>query len=104
MTYLLLKKVVAYVYEVQAATGKMFDQNVSYIEMSPELSEIAANINQLKQEAESNARLAKENEQRKNDLIMYLARVFRDNSIQYIRYYITIHENQFNSPAGATCI
>lgn len=73
MTYLLLKKVVAYVYEVQAATGKMFDQNVSYIEMSPELSEIAANINQLKQEAESNARLAKENEQRKNDLIMYLA-------------------------------
>lgn len=38
---------------------KMFDQNVSYIEMSPELSEIAANINQLKQEAESNARLAK---------------------------------------------
>ena len=73
LTYLLLKKVVAYVYEVQAATGKMFDQNVSYIEMSPELSEIAANINQLKQEAESNARLAKENEQRKNDLIMYLA-------------------------------
>lgn len=67
------EKVVAYVYEVQAATGKMFDQNVSYIEMSPELSEIAANINQLKQEAESNARLAKENEQRKNDLIMYLA-------------------------------
>lgn len=71
--YRLLKKVVAYVYEVQAATGKMFDQNVSYIELSPELSEIAANINQLKQEAESNARLAKENEQRKNDLIMYLA-------------------------------
>ncbi len=29
---------------------------------------------------------------------------FRDNTIQYIRYYITIHENQFNSPAGATCI
>lgn len=55
------------------ANRKMFDQNVSYIEMSPELSEIAANINQLKQEAESNARLAKENEQRKNDLIMYLA-------------------------------
>ena len=73
LAYRLLKKVVAYVYEVQAATGKMFDQNVSYIELSPELSEIAANINQLKQEAESNARLSKENEQRKNDLIMYLA-------------------------------
>ena len=73
LTYRLLKKVVDYVYELQAATGKMFDPNISYIELSPELSEIAANINRLKQEAESNARLAKENEQRKNDLIMYLA-------------------------------
>ena len=73
LTYRLLKKVVAYVYELQAATGKLFDQNTSYIELSPELGEIAANINRLKQEAESNARLAKENEQRKNDLIMYLA-------------------------------
>lgn len=73
LTYRLLKKVVAYVYELQAATGKLFDHNISYIELSPELGEIAANINQLKQEAESNARLAKENEQRKNDLIMYLA-------------------------------
>ena len=73
LTYRLLKKVVAYVYELQAATGKLFDQTVSYIELSPELGEIAANINQLKQEAEGNARLAKENEQRKNDLIMYLA-------------------------------
>ena len=73
LTYRLLKKVVAYVYELQAATGKLFDQTVGYIELSPELGEIAANINQLKQEAEGNARLAKENEQRKNDLIMYLA-------------------------------
>ena len=73
LTYRLLKKVVDYVYELQAATGKMFDPNISYIELSPELSEIAANINRLKQEAESNARLAKENEQRKNDLIMNLA-------------------------------
>lgn len=73
LTYQLLKKVVDYVYELQAATGKLFDQNVSYIELSPELGEIAANINRLKQEAESNAKLAKENEQRKNDLIMYLA-------------------------------
>ena len=32
LTYRLLKKVVAYVYELQAATGKLFDQTVSYIE------------------------------------------------------------------------
>ena len=73
LTYKLLKKVVNYVYELQAATGKLFDKSVDYIELSPELSEIAININRLKQEAENNARLAQENEQRKNDLIMYLA-------------------------------
>ena len=73
LTYRLLKKVVAYVDELQEATGKLFDSNVDYIELSPELSEIAAKINRLKQESEANARLAKENEQRKNDLIMYLA-------------------------------
>lgn len=44
LTYRLLKKVVAYVDELQEATGKLFDSNVDYIELSPELSEIAAKI------------------------------------------------------------
>ena len=73
LTYRLLKKVVSYVDELQNAAGKLFDENVEYIELSPELNEIAVKINHLKQEAENNARRAKENEQRKNDLIMYLA-------------------------------
>lgn len=37
LTYKLLKKVVNYVYELQAATGKLFDKSVDYIELSPEL-------------------------------------------------------------------
>lgn len=73
LTWRLLKRVVAYVDELQEAAGKLFDEKVDYIELSPELGEIAVKINRLKQEAENNARLAKENEQRKNDLIMYLA-------------------------------
>lgn len=73
LTYRLLKKVVSYVYELQEATGKLFDKSTDYIELSPELSEIAANINALKQEAEENARLAKESQQYKSDQIMYLA-------------------------------
>ena len=67
LTYKLLKKVVGYVYELQAATGRLFDKTGDYIELSPELSEIAVKINHLKQEAENNAKLAQENEQRKND-------------------------------------
>ena len=66
MTYLLLKKC-----SRLCVRGTGCDRKKCSIRMSvtlkcpPELSEIAANINQLKQEAESNARLAKENEQRK---------------------------------------
>ena len=73
LTYKLLKKVVDYMDELQDAIKRLFDKNTEYIELSPELSEIAVKINRLKQEAENNARLAKENEQRKNDMIMYLA-------------------------------
>lgn len=73
LTYRLFKKVVSYVYELQEATGKLFDKGIDYIELSPELSEIAANLNALKQEAEENARLAKESQQYKSDQIMYLA-------------------------------
>ena len=73
LTYKLLKKVVAYVDELQHAMGQIFDKDVNYVKLSPELADIAIKLNHLKQESENNARLAKENEQRKNDLIMYLA-------------------------------
>ena len=73
LTYKLLKKVVAYVDELQHAIGQIFDKDVNYVKLSPELADIAIKLNHLKQESENNARLAKENEQRKNDLIMYLA-------------------------------
>ncbi len=73
LTYRLLKKVVSYVEELNHATVQLFDKNIDYIQLSPELGEIAAKINHLKQEAEKNEQRALENEQKKNDLIMYLA-------------------------------
>lgn len=94
LTYKLLKKVVNYVYELQTATGKLFDKSVDYIELSPELSEIAININRLKQEAENNARLAQENEQRKNDLIMYLAHDLKTPLSSVIGYLTLLHDDE----------
>ncbi len=92
LTYQLLKKVVAYVYELQEATVKLFDKNTDYIELSPELSEIAVKINALKQDAEQNARLAKENEQRKNDLIMYLAHDLKTPLSSVMGYLTLLHD------------
>lgn len=92
LTYKLLRKVVAYVYELQEATDKLFDKNTDYIELSPELGEIAVKINALKQEAEQNARLAKENEQRKNDLIMYLAHDLKTPLSSVVGYLSLLHD------------
>lgn len=97
LTYKLLKKVVGYVYELQAATGRLFDKTGDYIELSPELSEIAVKINHLKQEAENNAKLAQENEQRKNDLIMYLAHDLKTPLSSVIGYLTLLRDDEQQS-------
>jgi two-component system sensor histidine kinase VanS len=73
LTYRLVKTVSSYVDELYEAAGQLFNKETDYVELSPELGELALQLNHLKQEASRNALLAKENEQRKNDLIMYLA-------------------------------
>ncbi len=98
LTYKLLKRVVNYVYELQSATDKLFDESVDYIELSPELSEIAAKINSLKQESESNAKLARENEQRKNDLIMCLAHDLKTPLASVIGYLTLLRDDEQQMP------
>ena len=55
---------------------------------------MAININRLKQEAENNARLAQENEQRKNDLIMYLAHDLKTPLSSVIGYLTLLHDEE----------
>lgn len=97
-TYRLLRRVILYVDELQNATGQLFDKNVKYIELSPELSEIATKINRLKQDSEKNEQLAKENEQRKNDLIMYLAHDLKTPLSSVIGYLTLLHDEGQISP------
>lgn len=94
LTYRLLKKVDGYVDELQDAAEKLFDHNISYIELSPEFGDIAVKINHLKQESEKNARLAKESEQKKNDLVMYLAHDLKTPLSSVIGYLILLCEEK----------
>lgn len=94
LTYRLLKKVDGYVDELQEAAEKLFDHNISYIELSPEFGDIAVKINHLKQESEKNARLAKESEQKKNDLVMYLAHDLKTPLSSVIGYLILLREEK----------
>ena len=73
LTWRLVRRAASYIDEVQEAAHQVASANDDLITLSPELSEIAADLNQLKQESLANARAAKEAESRKSDLIMYLA-------------------------------
>ena len=71
--YRMLKKSYSYISELENASKQLLDKNIDFIQLRPELSDIADKMNHLKHEAEKNEQLAKESEQRKNDLIVYLA-------------------------------
>ena len=73
LTWLLVRRAASYIDEVQDAAHQVASESEALITLSPELSEIAADLNQLKQESLANARAAKGAENRKSDLIMYLA-------------------------------
>lgn len=73
LTYRLLRRAAGFIDEVQIAAHQVASDNDELITLSPELAEIATSLNTLKQESLANARAAKEAENRKSDLIMYLA-------------------------------
>ena len=55
------------------AINELYDKEVDFIELPIELEEVQQKLNNLKKESEKNERMARETEQRKNDLIVYLA-------------------------------
>ena len=73
LTWRLVRRAASYIDEVQEAAHELVSDSDDLITLSPELAEVATSLNTLKQTSLQNARAARESEQRKNDLIMYLA-------------------------------
>ena len=92
LTHRLLKRIEGYMKEIQYAAGKLVDDSDDVIDLSPELGEISSQLNQLKQTSIRNARAAREAEQRKNDLIMYLAHDLKTPLSSVIGYLTLLHE------------
>lgn len=67
------KKTLGYVDTITQASNMLVLDNDEYIHLPSELKQVEDQMNQVKQSAIRNARIAKEAEQRKNDLIVYLA-------------------------------
>jgi len=88
----LIKKLSLYVEEVTDASNLLFDQKTEYIKLSPELSVAEENLNCLKREYEKSERLSKENEQKKNDLMVYLAHDIKTPLTSMIGYLSLLDE------------
>lgn len=92
LLYRLLKKVFGYIDEVGKATEDLVNKDVEYIELPDELEEIQKRINHLKRESEKNEKLAKENEEKKDELIVYLAHDIKTSLTSMIGYLSILDE------------
>ena len=69
----LLFKYNSLIKNLATAINELYDKEVDFIELRVELEELQQKLNNLKKESEKNEKMARETEQRKNDLIVYLA-------------------------------
>lgn len=92
LLYKLLNKIFSYVFAVSESADKLFDKNVEYINLPPEMVEVAKKLNHSKTEAIKNERLARENEQKKDELIVYLAHDIKTPLTSMIGYLSLLSE------------
>lgn len=92
LLYKLLNKIFSYVFAVSEPADKLFDKNVEYINLPPEMVEVEKKLNHFKTEAIKNERLARENEQKKDELIVYLAHDIKTPLTSMIGYLSLLSE------------
>lgn len=92
-----LRKPFAYLGSVLEAAEMIYESGENAIELPAELREAEFQLNQVKTQMERNERAAKEAEQRKNDLIVYLAHDLKTPLTSVIGYLTLLRdENQIS--------
>lgn len=94
LSILMIRRALKYVQVLADVSEQMFDKNVKVIEMPPELEEIQQKMNYLKWESENNERMAREAEQRKNDLVVYLAHDLKTPLTSVIGYLTLLRDEK----------
>lgn len=92
LLYKMLKQLYTYIKEVTDASKLLFDKDIEYIKLSPELELAEKNLNHLKKEYEKSKQLSKESEQKKDDLIVYLAHDIKTPLTSMIGYLSLLDE------------
>lgn len=73
ITLVLFRQLMGYMDEIMMAVGEIYKDGNSIISLSSELKYVAESMNKIKLDLREKERLAKDDEKRKNDLIIYLA-------------------------------
>lgn len=90
--YYLLTRMTRYFNEVGAGINQLVEEADGEITLSPELDVIAAKLNQIKSNLKKRERDAREAEQRKNDLVVYLAHDIKTPLTSVIGYLSLLDE------------
>jgi two-component system sensor histidine kinase VanS len=88
------RKTLGYVDTIAKASSMLVASSEEPIRLPVELKQVEDGMNLVKQEAIRNARIAKEAEQRKNDLIVYLAHDLKTPLTSVIGYLTLLHDEQ----------
>lgn len=90
-------KTLGYLENIIKATEGMYRSEEKLIELPSELKEVENQMNQIKMDIQRNERVAKEAEQRKNDLVVYLAHDLKTPLTSVIGYLTLLRdENQIS--------
>lgn len=83
-----------YFQEIVDATKSVASHDEQLVTLSPQLSELESELNQIKMIALNNERAARDAEQRKNDLVTYLAHDLKTPITSVIGYLTLLHDEQ----------
>lgn len=73
LLYIEVKNMSSYINAIADSAEKLFDGSEEYIDLPPEMKELEIKLNHFRSESIKNEKLAKENEKKKDELIVYLA-------------------------------
>lgn len=98
-TYRFIRKVLRYLDEVAAAAQKLATPTEQPIVLSAGMEYLENDLNRVREQAYNSIRAAKDAEQRKNDLVVYLAHDLKTPLTSVIGYLTLLHDEREISPA-----
>ncbi len=99
IVFMIVKKLFKLLNALSKASQDILNNDIPYIELPIEFQDLQKQINTIKTESIKNENLAKENEQRKNDLVVYLAHDLKTPLTSLIGYLSLLSEIK-DMPSG----